>query len=469
MEIKRIYAENYKTYRHLDLNLEGCDEERPIILIGGMNGCGKTTLFDAIYHALYGLDTGKGRKANNKKLTKAQFIELFNAGEMVSSGLKDKMIVLEITFEGRVLNKQVQYKLRRAYKLIDDNVVESVELNMDGNRFVYGTGSTAAQKAQNMNVINKIIGANLPQELSQYFLFDAMQTGKLVQTSELSQLITDNINMVMGLGKYKALQDVADVLLSEKKAERMADEEKRTNYAKLIQNRNQKKENLQNLDNEYNELINYANEHRDEYDQLQEGHTADEVTQAQITKLNDALKSYYNAEKKYVQDANSLVADLEINVLYPKIANLIKDEVEVVLSEKKAISNARGIQLGKDQIEKLTQDIVAILQEKYGITANIDTIALANAVIEQQNRGQAVKDRFVNLGERDVKELEKVATGNYSNPFIAIDRERERLNEEQKELFEKYLTAANELSIVINEETFKSGYRLATQIMVECM
>ena len=67
MEIKRIYAENYKTYRHLDLNLEGCDEERPIILIGGMNGCGKTTLFDAIYHALYGLDTGKGRKANNKK------------------------------------------------------------------------------------------------------------------------------------------------------------------------------------------------------------------------------------------------------------------------------------------------------------------------------------------------------------------------------------------------------------------
>lgn len=43
------------------------------------------------------------------------------------------------------------------------------------------------------------------------------------------------------------------------------------------------------------------------------------------------------------------------------------------------------------------------------------------------------------------------------------------LNEEQKELFEKYLTAANELSIAINEETFKTGYRLATQIMIECM
>ena len=437
MEIKRIYAENYKTYRRLDLNLEGCDEERPIILIGGMNGCGKTTLFDAIYHALYGLDTGKGRKANNKKLTKAQFIELFNAGEMVSSGIKDKMIVLEITFEGRVLNRQVQYKLRRAYKLIDDNVVESVELNMDGNRFVYGSGSTAAQKAQNINVINKIIGANLPQELSQYFLFDAMQTGKLVQTSELSQLITDNINMVMGLGKYKAMQDVADVLLSEKKAERMADEEKRKTYARLIQDRNRKKEDFQNIEIEYNELINYANEHHDEYDQLREGRSADEVTQSQITKLNDALKAYATAERKYVQDANSMVADLEINVLYPKIASLIRDEVEVILSEKKAIANSRGLQLGREQIEKLTKDIVAIMQEKYGITSNIDTKALAQFVIEQQDQGQAVKDRFTNLGERDLKELERVAEGNYSNPFVVINKERERLNEEMPELPKK--------------------------------
>ena len=45
----------------------------------------------------------------------------------------------------------------------------------------------------------------------------------------------------------------------------------------------------------------------------------------------------------------------------------------------------------------------------------------------------------------------------------------ETLNDEQKELFEKYLTAANELSVVIDEETFKTGYRLATQIMIECM
>ena len=41
------------------------------------------------------------------------------------------------------------------------------------------------------------------------------------------------------------------------------------------------------------------------------------------------------------------------------------------------------------------------------------------------------------------------------------------LNEEQKRLFDNYLTNAEELSVVIDEEIFKIGYALATKIMIE--
>ena len=46
MQINHIHVENYKTYLTLDLDVSVKDEERPIILIGGMNGSGKTTLFE---------------------------------------------------------------------------------------------------------------------------------------------------------------------------------------------------------------------------------------------------------------------------------------------------------------------------------------------------------------------------------------------------------------------------------------
>lgn len=54
MLIQRIKISNYKTYLSLDLDLT-VDDDCPIILIGGANGGGKTTLFEAISGALYGL------------------------------------------------------------------------------------------------------------------------------------------------------------------------------------------------------------------------------------------------------------------------------------------------------------------------------------------------------------------------------------------------------------------------------
>ena len=48
MKLLRIKATNYKTYKELDLDLN-VTNDRPIILVGGANGCGKTTLFDDLH------------------------------------------------------------------------------------------------------------------------------------------------------------------------------------------------------------------------------------------------------------------------------------------------------------------------------------------------------------------------------------------------------------------------------------
>ena len=103
MLIKRIKVTNYKTYLDLDLDLS-VDSERPIILIGGGNGGGKTTLFEAICGALYGL----------KIKSKRHFDSLLNDG---ARGTAAPKIILELTFEGVVLQRTVPYVLRRHYEV----------------------------------------------------------------------------------------------------------------------------------------------------------------------------------------------------------------------------------------------------------------------------------------------------------------------------------------------------------------
>ena len=103
MLIKRVRINNYKTYLQLDLDLSVADE-RPIILIGGMNGGGKTTLFEGIYGALYGL----------KIKDKTHFNELLNNGAM---GKVKPTIELEVTFTGYVLGMENKYILKRTYTL----------------------------------------------------------------------------------------------------------------------------------------------------------------------------------------------------------------------------------------------------------------------------------------------------------------------------------------------------------------
>lgn len=226
MKITHIYAENYKTYRRLDLDLTA-EEDRPIILIGGGNGCGKTTLFDAIYSALYGLEVK----------TAHQFEELFNAGVKLEQGMENRSIVLEISFSGMVLGQETPYRLKREYKLIDGKVRWMVELNMNGNRYSYGIASSAAQRAANEEVVNKIIAANLPSELSNYFLFDAMKTSELVKEEQINRLIMKNINSVMGFNKYNQLHEAAVLLLNEKKAAKLENEKQRQEYERFIKSK----------------------------------------------------------------------------------------------------------------------------------------------------------------------------------------------------------------------------------------
>ncbi len=423
MKIKRIYAENYKTYRQLDLNME-VTNDRPIILIGGANGCGKTTLFDAIYHALYGLEIK----------TKREFEEIFNAGVKNEQGLEKKTIVLEVSFTGEVLDRVIPYRLKRSYMLVDGKVRESVELNMDGNRFAYGSASTASQRAENEKNINKIIAANLPRELSNYFLFDAMKTSELVKESQINKLIMDNINSVMGLYKYNRLRTISETLLAEKKAAKLENENQRRDYENLQKQRSEKEADLQRKNEEYRKALEFDNEHREMYNRAKEGRNDDDVTRDKIRQLEQSLSDFSKREAEYKQEADAIARELESKVLYPKLAEMVRSEVELILSEKSRIAEENGNDLTNAQIERVTNDVVDYLKTHHFGIGRIDVPAIIEYLIAHKGDGIKKDDKYPYLSDTDVKVLGDLVKAAYVNPFVVLDNKRTSLNLEIGEL-----------------------------------
>lgn len=438
MKIRRIYAENYKTYKNLDLDL-GVTPDRPIILIGGGNGCGKTTLFDAIYHALYGLEIKTSR----------QFEEIFNAGVRITSGMKNKPIVLQVDFSGFVLNTEQQYRLKRSYMLMDDSVRFSVSLSMGGNTFTYGSGSTASQRAQNEETVNKIIAANLPKELSYYFLFDAMKTSELLKEEQINKLIEKNINSVMGFNKYSFLKKGAEAMLAEKKAERLENENQRKEYARLTAAKLDLEKEVDDLNEEYAEALEYANEYQEQYNQLKEGRNADELTKEKMQKIEQSIQTTLKSEEEYRQNLDTLTKDIETKVIYPKLASLLSTEIEVILHSKEDVASARSNLLSDVQIEKFTKSLVKLIQERYLAGRSVDVQSIIEEMKQLQELENTIEDKYSFLSPNDIKRLNELIYSSLSNPFIPLDEQRVRINQElhdiprQRELLKDYQRALN--------------------------
>lgn len=420
MLIQHIHAENYKTYLRLDLDLS-VEDDRPIVLIGGMNGGGKTTLFDAIYGALYGLDIRNER----------HFRELFNSGVKEIEG---KTIVLEITFTGMVVNSIVPYRLKRTYALMKGKPVENVTMKFGSNTFSYGTYTPSRERAAAETAVLRIINANLPSELSNYFLFDAMKTSELVKDERINTLIQENIRQVMGFNKYIQLEKICRSLLETAKANRLENDQKREEYNQLQMEKNRQEEELQALRRNYASALEYATAHKEQVEALKAGKDRDEVTRDQMTKVTQQIQRIVQAEEAYKQQADVVAKSMETDIILPRLASLLQDEMELIENHKASLEEQKKELLTETQIAKVVDQVIEVLTRRGLIVQKVNRDTLVNVVRLGQQEVLHMDDPYDFLDYTDMETLRILKNSSAANPFLLLDQQRDRLQQEVEDL-----------------------------------
>ena len=457
MLIQKIKISNFKTYLSLDLDLT-VDDDRPIILIGGSNGGGKTTLFEAISGALYGL----------KIESKEHFMELLNQGAI--NKVKPE-ISLQITFVGKVLGQQQKYILKRIYQLNPQGrPLESVSLNMNGNMYVYGTMTAPKERVRAEQEISKIIKANLPQELSQYFLFDAMQSSELLKKNVFQQTIRDNFENVLGFKKYLQLKRASEKLQQEWAQQRLEAEQEAKEYNNLCSQKDDLVAEMNACLAEQDRLYKYMASVENEYQRAKEGAQQAMNLNKRIQDVDGKIRAITNEAADYAESLKAFIENIEINVFLPKLASNLSHEINNILRIKEQLLKQSTGAYPIETLRDVTAKIIDYLKELSLCSQAVDEENVVAHMVALQNTTNA-QDPYDYLDDAEVEALKELPKKGGGNHFVTLDRKRQDMEIQlanldnlrtEKRTLEQTQAGGNNLLIANYEDAKRAVDKLKT-------
>ena len=179
----------------------------PIILFGGINGGGKTTILDAIQLALYG---SRALCSKRGALSYEQFLrECIHHGVEAQEGAS-----LALSFRFAAEGEEHLYDVRRAWSLHGQRVSEELFIARDGVRDRWLSDNW-----------NQMVEELVPLGISQLFFFDAEKIRFLAEDESCSAVLGSAIKSLLGLDLAERL--IADAAAMESRCARQirSDEE----------------------------------------------------------------------------------------------------------------------------------------------------------------------------------------------------------------------------------------------------
>lgn len=229
MTINEIILQNFGVYagQHR-IDLRPKSQKAPIILVGALNGGGKTTLIDAIQLVLFG------------KLSKCSTRENYSYDEFLrrcttrgSDLASGSMVGLNIRhgFDGSAHD----FYIERSWRHTPKGVVESLKVTRDG-----------IPDADLSNNWLEYVDHFVPVGLAELFFFDGEKLEKIAQSNNAAKMLSSAINSLLGLDLVDRLEK--DLVVYERDLSKKSKSKEEVSEIEMVESQ------LSKLEDEYKDL-----------------------------------------------------------------------------------------------------------------------------------------------------------------------------------------------------------------------
>lgn len=280
-------------------------QKRPIILFGGLNGAGKTTILTAIRHVLYGkqaLGAGVSKKAYDAFLgasihrAKDVLVQPFSAS-------------IELTFSYANMGVIKHYSVKREWMLENKKTVEHLSIAEDGKTL------TELNADQCQGFLNELI----PIGVSDLFFFDGEKIAELAEDAA-GMALGDSIKKLLGLDMVDTLHTDLTLLLRNKS---------KKNASTEIQQQ------ISTLEQQLEEIEQTSQE---EQECFQQAKPVEKEAQYNIEKLENTLSSKGGAwaASRENEIKRKTVLETEQKLLENQLREYLSDSFPIAIAEQSA-------------------------------------------------------------------------------------------------------------------------------------
>ncbi|MGB3693725.1 MAG: DNA sulfur modification protein DndD [Spirulinaceae cyanobacterium] len=415
MRFCELVLQNFGPYKGRNvLNFQLPVEEEdtsPIILLGGMNGGGKTTLMDAIRLAFYG---SRAQCSTRGNLSYGDF--LTQSVHKLAKATEEACI--ELAFEHIYNSQQAVFRIRRSWLRNPRNGKDTLSIAVD-KWFDDALTKTWDERIEDI----------FPLGISNLFLFDGEQVKELAELETPPAIVIEAIQSLLGLELAEKLSVDLDILVNRKR-KTLATAKQRLNIEGIEKKIKQQKDSLAIAKRELTELqtkLAGAQERQQIATSnfiVEGGKIAAKRSQleAGITQLTIEKEEQYQSLKDVAGDV------LPLGLIIPLLtATHQQGEVEV---KREQAQIAREVLIERD--EHLLEYIQSISLAKIKLKQIEAFLAAENQSLATEI--EAEEDAYLKCGSEAIKQLNQLLETELPRQITITQEKLEKLQQIEVEI-----------------------------------